>query len=55
MVLMHAKSAQTYADSFAYGAIYTKDLIDAVNDPRNLYYMRGTVKTAQSVKLFAWF
>jgi cell surface protein SprA len=43
-----AKNAQTYAGQYAYGAIYTQDLSVAVNDPRNLYYMRGTVKTAQS-------
>jgi cell surface protein SprA len=43
-----ASLAQTYADSFSYRAIYTKDIIDAVNDPRNLYYLRGSVKTAQS-------
>jgi len=40
--------AQTYAGSYAYGAIYTQDLSVAVNDPRNLYYLRGTVKTGQS-------
>jgi hypothetical protein len=37
---------RTYADSFAYGAIYAKDVVDAVNDPRNVFYMRGTVKAS---------
>jgi cell surface protein SprA len=44
----YAGNAKAYADSFAYGAIYDKTLNDAVNDPHNLYYMRGTVKAAQS-------
>ena len=39
--------AKTLADSFAYGAIYTKFYQDAMSDPRNLYYMRGSAKTAQ--------
>ena len=43
-----AQNAQKYAGQYAYGAIYIQDLSIAVNDPRNLYYMRGTVKTAQS-------
>ena len=44
---MKASDAKTYADSFAYGAIYTKELNEAVNDPHNLYYLRGSAKTSQ--------
>lgn len=50
-LMKHTNNDSTWskkiADSMAYGAIYTKEVNDAVNDPHNLYYMRGTVKTAQ--------
>ncbi len=42
-----ASLAQAYADSFAYRAIYNKLYVDAVNDPKNLFYLRGAVKTTQ--------
>jgi cell surface protein SprA len=44
---MKASDAKTYADSFAYSAIYTKELNEAVSDPHNLYYLRGSAKTSQ--------
>ncbi|RPI02409.1 MAG: cell surface protein SprA, partial [Ignavibacteriae bacterium] len=40
-------TARSYASTYSYGSIYTKDLVDAVSDPRNLYYMRSTVKSSQ--------
>ena len=39
-------TARSLAEKYAYGAIYTKLQEDAVNDPRNLYYMRGTMKAS---------
>ena len=43
---MKESDAQSYAGSLSYEAIYTKDLVDATNDPRNVYYLRGTAKTS---------